>query len=174
MLNRDLHGQLRRAAAARLEAGPEAELGLPAGARILDTWRSGEHAAVLFWADRELDAWGWGQAVVHHVDLQLVDGVWRGRGGGGAGTQSAAEILADLGPGLHRLGGSSCDPVRLTHAIADPDAAVIELRTDRGVSSRPPGVDGFCLLGITYGDLIIYARALGSNGRPLPGEPLLL
>ena len=174
MLDRDLHRQLRRVAAARLEAGPEAELVLPAGARILDTWRSGEHAAVLFWADGELDAWGFGHAVLRHVDLRLVDGVWQGRGGGGAGTHSAAEILADLGPGLHRLGGSSADPVRLTRAIAGPEVALIELRTDRGVSSRPPGVDGFCLLGITHSDPITYASALGTDGRPLPGEPLLL
>ena len=88
---------------------------------------------------------GFGEAVLHHVDLEWVDGIWRGHGGGGAGTFNAAEILDDLGPGLHRLGGSSADPVRLTQAIASPEVAMIELRSDRGVSSRPPGLDGFCV-----------------------------
>ena len=129
---------------------------------------------MLFWADRELDAWGFGEAVLHHVDLEWVDGIWRGHGAGGAGTFNAAEILGDLGPGLHRLGGSSADPVRLTQAIASQEVAMIELRSDRGVSSRPPGLDGFCLLGITHSDPITYASALDTDGRPLPGEPLLL
>ena len=51
---------------------------------------------------------------------------------------------------------------------------MIELRSDRGVSSRPPGLDGFCLLGITGSDPITYASAPDTDGRPLPGEPLLL
>ena len=173
MVDRDLHRQLSLAAVVRLESG-DAEVDLPAGVRVLDCWRSGEHGAVLFWADRELDAWGFGEAVLHHVDLEWVDGIWRGHGGGGAGTFNAAEILGDLGPGLHRLGGSSADPVRLTQAIASPEVAMIELRSDRGVSSRPPGADGFCLLGITHSDPITYASALDTDGRPLPGEPLLL
>ena len=118
--------------------------------------------------------WGFGEAVLHHVDLEWVDGVWQGHGGGGAGAFSAAEILGDLGPGLYRLGGSSADPVRLTRAIASPEVAMIELRSARGVSSRAPGVDGFCLLGITHSDPITYASALDTDGRPLPGEPLLL
>lgn len=173
MVDRDLHKQLTLAAAARLESGG-AEINLPAGVRVLDSWRSGDHAAVMFWADREVDVWESGEAVLHHVDLELVDEIWHGRGGGGAGTFSAAEILGDLGCGLHRLGGSSADPVRLTRAIASTEVAMIELRSDHGVSSRPPGVDGFCLLGITHSDPITYASALDTDGRPLPGGPLLL
>ena len=95
MVDRDLHEQLTLAAVAQLESGG-AEREFPAGVRVLDNWRSDEHAAVLFWADRELDVWGSGEAVLHHVDLELVDGIWHGPGGGGAGTFSAAEILGDL------------------------------------------------------------------------------
>ncbi|MGB0098399.1 MAG: hypothetical protein WBP81_38400 [Solirubrobacteraceae bacterium] len=80
MVDRDLHKQLTLAAAARLESGG-AEINLPAGVRVLDSWRSGDHAAVLFWADRELDVWESGEAVLHHVDLELVDEIWHGRGG---------------------------------------------------------------------------------------------
>lgn len=173
MVDRDLHEQLTRAAIARLESGG-AESEHPAGVRVLDKWRSGEYAAVLFWADRELDVWGSGEAVLHHVDLELVDGIWHGRGGGGAGTFSAGDILGNLGCGLHRGGGSSADPVRLTRAIASTEVAMIELRSGHGVSWRPPGVDGFCLLGITHSDPITYASALDTDGRPLPGAPLLL
>jgi hypothetical protein len=173
MVDRGLLEQLTHAAIARLEPGG-AEIELPAGVRVLDNWRSAEYAAVLFWADRELDVWGSGEAVLHHVDLKLVDGIWHGCGRGGAGTFSAAEILGDLGCGLHRVGGSSADPVRLTRAIASTEVAMIELRSDHGVLSRPPGVDGFCLLGITHSDPITYASALDTDGRPLPGAPLLL
>jgi hypothetical protein len=175
MLDRDLHRQLNRAAVARLESGTDVEAELPVGIRILDSWHSGEHAAVLFSADRELDLWGFGHAVLQQINLRWVERAWHARGGGAAGTFSAAEILADLDPGLHRLGGSSCDPVRLTQAMATPEVATIELRSsDREVSRRTPGVDGFCLLGTTYSDPITYASAVDLAGLPLPGEPLLL
>ena len=88
---------------------------------------------MLFWVNRELDLWGFGHAVLHHVDLELIDGAWRGRGGGGGGTFSASEILAEMGVGLHRLGGSSSDPARLTQAIASPEVASIELRSEEGL-----------------------------------------
>jgi hypothetical protein len=175
MLDRDLHRQLSRAAVARLESGTDVEVELPVGVRILDSWHSGEHAAVLFWADRELDLWGFGQAVLQQIDLQWVERAWHARGGGAAGTLSAAEILVDLDPGLHRLGGSSCDPVRLTHAMATPEVATIERRsTDGAVSRRTPGVDGFCLLGTTHSDAITYVSAVDPDGLSLPSEPLLL
>jgi hypothetical protein len=64
--------------------------------------------------------------------------------------------------------------MRLTRAIASPEVASIEMRSDRGISSRSPGVDGFCLLGITHSDPVTYAWAVDTAGRPLPGEPLLL
>ena len=96
------------------------------------------------------------------------------RGAGGSGTSTASEILAELGVGLHRLGGGSRDPVRLTEAIASPEVVSIELRSDQGVSRRAPGVDGFCLLGITHSDPITYARPLDANGQPLGSQRLLL
>jgi hypothetical protein len=173
VIDRHLYQQLRLAAVARVELG-DAEVDLPSGVRVLDSWCSGDHVAVLFWVDRELDLWGFGHAVLHHVALQCADGLWHGRGGGGAGTLSIAEILGDLGPGLHRLGGSSRDSVRLTRAIASPEVAMIELRSDRAVSARRPGVDGLCLLGITHSDPITYASALDADGAPMLDEPLLL
>jgi hypothetical protein len=169
----DLYRQLRLAAVAHLELG-DAEVDLPSAVRVLDSWCSGDHAAVLFWVDRELDLSGFGHAVLHHVALQWADGLWHGRGGGGAGTLGVAEILGDVGPGLHRLGGSSSDPVRLTRAIGSPEVAMTELRSDRAVSARRPGVDGLCLLGITHSDPITYAAPLDADGVPMPGEPLLL
>lgn len=67
VLNRDLRQQLMRAAVTRLEWGSDAESDLPAGVRILDSWHSGGHAAVLFRADRELDFWGFCHAVIYQV-----------------------------------------------------------------------------------------------------------
>ena len=89
--------------------------------------------------------------------------------------RKATEIVAESGPGLHRLGGSSGgDPVRLTHAIASPEVSTIELRSAAGRSQRRPGVDGFCLLGTTHQGPITYAHALDSTGRSLSSEALLL
>lgn len=163
--------ELNLAALAKLESGAGSE-NARAGVRLLDTWRDRAYGAVLFWVDREL---GMDRSVLHVVHCQLVNDVWRSRGNGSATTQSAGEIIAKNGPGLHRLGGSSAgDPVRLTHAIASPEVSTIELRSAAGRSQRQPGVEGFCLLGITYHDPITYAHALDSIGRSLPGEPLLL
>jgi hypothetical protein len=157
-----------------LEGAPESAIRLPPGARVLDSWRRDERGAVLFWVDRELDLWGHGHAVLHHLELQRVDGAWRGRGGGGGASLTASEILAETGLGLHCLGGASSDSVRLTWAIASPEVASIELRTQGSIRSRHPGHDGFCLLGSDSRDSITYAHALDTNGRPLAGEPLLL
>ncbi len=90
------------------------------------------------------------------------------------GAPSTADGLEADGAGLHRLGGGSRDPLRLTVALASPDIATIELRHDRARSTRPPGVGGFYLFGITHGDPITYARPLDSDGQPGAGEPLLL
>jgi hypothetical protein len=111
---------------------------------------------------------------LHHVAFDLVDREWRTAGGGGSGSLTAPEILATEGVGLHRLGGSSRDPVRFTLAIASPEVISIELRSDRGVLTRRPGTEGFCLFGVTDSDPITHARAIDKNGQALPGEPLLL
>jgi hypothetical protein len=64
--------------------------------------------------------------------------------------------------------------VRVTIGIASPDVAAICLRDTNAARERPPGVDGFFLLGITYQDPITYASALNSEGKEIPGDPLLL
>jgi hypothetical protein len=174
MVDRDLSRELELAAIARFESDADAGAGLRSGVRMLDCWRDARYGAVLFWVDRELDLRGFGHAVLHNAHFELANGVWRTRGGGGGGTFTASEILAEKGVGLHRLGGSSCDPMRLTLAIASPEVSSVELRNDHGISSRAPGVDGFCLLGITHSDPITYARPLDADGRPLASEPLLL
>jgi hypothetical protein len=69
---------------------------------------------------------------------------------------------------------ASWDPVRVTTAFASPEVVSIELRSDQRVSKRAPGVDGFCLLGITHSDPITYARPLDANGEPLGSDSLLL
>lgn len=140
---------------------------------MLDIWRCGEHGAVLFWVNRDLDLWGFGHATLHLVEGQRVDGVWRTNGGGGWGTLSAAEYIADDGPGLHNLGGGG-DPMRFTIAVASPEVSSIELRSDQDVSSRSPGAEGFCLLGISERDPITYARGLDADGQPVGSESLLL
>jgi hypothetical protein len=163
--------ELNLAATAKLQSGAGSEQ-LRAGLRLLDTWRDRAYGAVLFWVDREL---GIDHSMLHVVHCELVEDAWRSRGNAGATTRSAAELVAEAGSGLHRLGGSSGgDPVRLTHAIASPEVSTIELRSAAGLSRRRPGTDGFCLLGITHQDPITYAHALDSTGRLLPSEPLLL
>lgn len=142
---------------------------------MLDCWRDRSYGAVLFWVDRELALLSPDRAALHCVQCELVSGSWRSRGSGGATTQSASELVAEKGPGLHRLGGGSAgDPVRLTYAIASREVATIELRSDSGKSERRPGADGFCLLGITHQDPITYAYALDSACDLLRSEPLLL
>jgi hypothetical protein len=166
--------ELELAAAAELESGAGSE-GLRAGIRVLDRWRDRSYGGVLFWADREVGLIRPDRPALHRVQCELLNGAWRGRGSGGMTTPSASELIAEKGPGLHRLGGGSAgDPVRLTDAIASPEVSTIELRSDRGKSERRPGMDGFCLFGITHQDPITYAYALDATGDPLPGEPLLI
>ena len=142
---------------------------------MLDTWRDRSYGAVLFWAERELGLWDHDRPVLHIVHCELVDNARRCCGRAGTTTCTAAEILPEYGPSLHRLGGSSPgDPVGLTHAIASPEVSTIELRSARGLSGRGPGVEGFCVLRITHQDPITYAHARDSTGRSLPSEPLLL
>ena len=176
MVDRDLRHKLDRAALAGVESATiDVAAGRPSGARVLDRWRSGEHAAALFWVDAEFDPWGFGHGdATLHLSEQQFDGKWRGAGGGGFGTFTAAECIAKDGVGPHRLGGSSGGPARLTVAVATPEVSSIELCSDRRSSSRPPGAEGFCLLGITDNNPITYARALDANGQPLGGESVLL
>lgn len=174
MVDLELKRQLDSAGLSRLESVPHVAQELPAGVRMLDLWRNSGHGAVLFWVAEKLDLWGFGDAVRHLVMCECVGGRWRCCGGGGHGTLTAAEYLAEMGVGLHRVGGSSGGPVRLTLALASPEVSSIELRSDDDVSSRSPGVDGFCLLGITHSDPITYARPLAADGRPLGHERLLL
>ena len=77
MINHDLMQALHSYAVATLEAIGDAPAGLPTGTRMLDSWRSGDHGAVLFWVDGELDLWGSREAVLHHDGFELLDGVWR-------------------------------------------------------------------------------------------------
>jgi hypothetical protein len=166
--------QLELAAAAVLESGARSQELRP-GIRVLDWWRDRPHGGVLFWVESGLGFISPDRPTLYCVQCELVNGAWRGCGSGGGTMRSASELIAERGPGLHRLGGASAgDPVRLTHAIASPEVATIELRSDRGHTHRRPGMDGFCLLGITHDDPITYAHALDATGDPLPREPLLL
>jgi hypothetical protein len=60
------------------------------------------------------------------------------------------------------------------HAFASPEVFSVELRSARASASRRPGRDGFCLMGITDGDPVTYAYALGHERRQLIGDPLRL
>lgn len=93
---------------------------------------------------------------------------------GGASSATAEELAAEKGSGLHRLGETSLDPVRLVQAFASPDVSTIELRSDRAITSRRPGLDGFCLLGTTLGDHITYAHAIAHDGQPTASKPFAL
>jgi hypothetical protein len=161
---------------AGLASAYDVSVDLPSGVRVLDQWRSGEHGGMLFWADAELDLWGFGDghAILHLVAGQQIDGEWRSNGGGGWGTFPAAEYIASDGVGLHRLGRSQNGAARSTIAVTSSEVSSIELRSDYGVSSRSPGAEGFCLLRITDGDPMTYARPLNANGQPLGSESLLL
>lgn len=174
MIDHELKRELDLVAMAELARGLETAQATRHGVRLLDSWRDGDHGAVLFWADRELDLWGHGHAVLHLVHCDLLDDAWRSRGGGGWSTFTAAEILSETGSGLHRLGGAAHDPVRVTLAIASLEVSSIQLRSDHGTAERQPGEDGFCLFGIAHHDPITYARALDTRREALPGEALLL
>lgn len=65
------------------------------------------------------------------------------------GSDEPDRILAGLSSGLHRLGGGAQDPMRVTVGIATPDVAAILLYDKHTARERPPGADGFFLLGIT-------------------------
>ena len=170
----ELRAAIGRWALESLEAGALLDGGSP-GVRPLDLWSNGRYGSVLFWVDRELDISDYGHALlVHHNAKRLEDGTWRSTGSGGMGSDERERILAGLSSGLHRLGGGSQDPMRVTIGIASADVAAIRLRDKHAERERPPGLDGFFLLGITHQDPITYASALNSEGKEIPGDPLLL
>jgi hypothetical protein len=176
MVDRGLRRRVALAGLAQVASPGDVPERLPSGVRVLDRWRSRERGAVLFWVDAEVDLWGLddGHAVLHLVAGLQIDGEWRANGGGGWGTFSAAQYIARDGVGLHRLGGSRIGVARFTIAVASPEGSWIELRSDQNVSSRLPGVEGFCLIGLTVSDPITYARLLNADGRPLGCQTLLL
>jgi len=174
VIDHKLKRELDLVAMGELARGVGTAQAMRRGVRLLDSWRDGDHGAVLFWADRELDLWGHGHAVLHLVHCDLLNDGRRSRGGGGWSTFAAAEILSETGNGLHRLGGAAHDPVRMTLAIASLEVSSIQLRSAHGTVERRPGEDGFCLFGITPYDPITCARALDAGRQALPGEPLLL
>ena len=173
MVDLELKRDVDLAGLTRLESRPDVADDLPVGVRVLDVWRRGERGAVLFWVDRAVDFWGFGHPNLHLVEGGRVDGVWRVCGRCGWATFAAAEYIARDGVGLRRHGSGSGGTVRFTLALASPEVASIELRSDRGTSSRSPGDDGFCLFGVVNGDPITHARPFDVHGRRL-GDELLL
>ncbi|MBV9165996.1 MAG: hypothetical protein JO342_07570 [Solirubrobacterales bacterium] len=171
----ELTRAMHRFALESLRGGASASSELPTGVRALDLWSDGDYGSVLFWIDRDHDPWDWGQATLEHVDAKRSKrGSWRITGGGGAGSDEPAEILAGCSSGLHKLAGGSDGSLRLTVGIATPDVAVIRLRDGHKARERPPGADGFFLLGITVGDPLTFAYAVDATGAEIPAEPLLL
>jgi hypothetical protein len=168
-----LTGTIKTVARAVLESVPGAGASLPEGVRLLDSWSNKRDGAVLFWIEQELDPHRWGQATLHHERFELDKDCWHPAGGGGHSCETAEVLLGRMGPGLHRLGAGYRDPVRVTMAIASREVVTIELRTERGSTTRRPGADGFCIFGITFSDPITYAHPLYVSGQSL-GEPLIL
>jgi hypothetical protein len=170
----DLAVRLLHIARRRLQSELDAEAELPDGVRLVDSWENRRYAATLFWIDRTLNFHGWDTTVLHDVLFRRDGNRWRAAAAGGSSPGSAEQIAATKGPDLRRVGGTSQDPVRLTRAFASPEVYTIELRSAHARTSRRPGLDGFCLLGITHSDPITYARALDHDGHAIAGEPLLL
>jgi hypothetical protein len=110
-------------------------------------------AAVLFWIDRELDLWGWGEAVLHQADFDFVDGSWLRRGGGGAGTYTAEEILATKG----------CWSASTRRRFSRSGATHPRARQARGLFDRATQRPG-CLDAASRGRSVLPARdSLGSD-----------
>lgn len=173
--NREFRNNIDKVALRALAIGALPASGLPAGVRALDVWSNDRYGAVLFWVDRELDLWGFGHAVLYHVDVdRLADGGWWVSGRSGSGSYKPAVVLASKPSGIHRLGSSRRDSVRLTIGIATPDVRTIRLRSKFGARERPPGVQGFFLLGITHQDPITYAYAVTAEGHEIADQALLL
>ncbi len=145
------------------------------GVRALDLWRDGGNAAMLFWVEAAADVAGTGEPVLYEVYAERADGGWQAGTSAWATSGPTDEWLAGVPAGLHRVGGSSANRVFLTWAIATPEVALIRLRDEAGrVRDRPPGRDGFVLLGITSDDPLTRAYAVDEAGGTVPGEPLTL
>lgn len=174
MANHELESAIGRIALGCLGAGGLRASGLPTGVRGLDLWTDGRYGSVLFWVDRELDISGFGHTMLLNHNAKLQDGEWHSTGSGGMASDEPEQILCDLGPGLHKLGSGTQDPMRVTIGIATPDVSAIRIRNENGTRARPLGADGFFLLGITFQDPITYAHGIDDTGKECPGEPLLL
>jgi hypothetical protein len=129
---------------------------------------------VLFWVSSDMGLHDWGRPSLECVNFDRTDDGWQSIRGGGHSAATASELVDQRGPGLHRLASDGREPLRLTIAIASPDVSTIQLRSPKSIADRPPGVDGFSLLGITHTDPITYAHPLDARGSQIGGEPLLL
>ncbi len=174
-MNTELRHQLDELTRETLTAGAITAGRGPDEVRILDLWSDQRYGAVLFWVDASLDLYGNGEAVLdaRHARRSGHD-AWTPLGAGGMSTQTAERILDGRPPGLHRLGGGSSDPLRITIGIATSDVTVIRLKSAEGSTDRQPGTDGFFIIGITFEDPITYAYGVDHAGQSIPGERLLL
>jgi hypothetical protein len=171
---RDLHLQLMQISKQALESGPDALAALPQGVRAVDSWQNERYGGLLFWIDTSWNLHGRNTPALHETLLHHDGLSWRSMAAGGSSTVTAAELAAENGLGLHRLGETTVAPVRLVLAFASPEVFSIELRSARASASRRAGRGGFCLMGITDGDPVTYAHALDRDGGPLIGDPLRL
>jgi hypothetical protein len=60
MIDRGLIRKVELAGLAGLASAADVAADLPSGVRALDRWRNGEHGAMLFWVDAEVDLQGRG------------------------------------------------------------------------------------------------------------------
>ncbi len=84
--------------------------------------------------DSELDFSASGRAVLDHVECERIDGMWCARDGGGSEERPVKAMLDEAGSGLHDLGGSSRDAVRLKRVLASREVASIKLSSDCSVT----------------------------------------
>jgi hypothetical protein len=169
----DLDRHLMQFARQTLGSSSDPAVALPEGVRLMDTWQTDRFGGVLFWLDMDLDRNGWGATALHDALLAHGRDGWRPMAAGEVIADTAERLAAEKGPGVHKLGVTSVDPVRLVTAFASPEVTAIELRSVRGSAWRRPGADGFCLMGITHGDQVASAHAVDRDGHQV-GDELLL
>lgn len=185
--NSEIWNELQQVA---LESIPEGELPPEAvlpGVQVLDIWSDGVFGAMLFWVDAETAQNASGQPELGDITVTRADGEWRPTGSAiiTATEKSRNEFLANVPSGLTRCGGSTSGSrerdgttwrkVCLTWATAAPDVAVVRVRNQDGdIRDRPPGRDGFVLLGVTPEDPLTVAYGIGHDGEQLPHDPITL